>query len=233
MAFLKLALRRETMPPVLALMFASVVCLGMVVMRMYTAKHIRYNFLAWNLFLAWLPLVFALLAVHTYKRGRAANWWFSGFAVAWLLFFPNAQYIFTDIIHLTTSLRGQFWVDLVVILSCAFTGLFAGFLSLFLMHALVRQSAGAAAGWVFIAGAAAFSGLGVYIGRFLRFNSWDVLYRPGIFFHDVSSWFINPHAHPSVTFPMLFAAFIFISYLMLYALTHVKSSNTAVESSGT
>lgn len=221
MAIVRLAFRRETMLPVAALIFASLVCLGMVSMRILSATHIRYQFLIWNLFLAWLPLVFALLASHSFHTGSPKTWRFAGFAIAWLLFFPNSPYIFTDLIHLTSGLRSYFWVDLIVILSCAFTGLFAGFLSLFLMQGLVQRKAGVAAGWVFIAGVASLSGFGVYIGRFLRFNTWDVIYRPLALFQDVGKWIADPPGH-SVTFPVMFAMFLFICYLMLYALTHLR-----------
>lgn len=218
------------MPAVLALLFATFVCLLMVCSRILDVRHIRYSFLAWNLFLAWLPLVFALLASHSYHQTSHNSWHFTVLSIAWLLFFPNSPYIFTDLIHLTTSLRSYFWVDLVVILSCAFTGLFAGFLSLYLMHSIVQQISGKTAGWVFICGVAALSGLGVYIGRFLRFNTWDVIYRPVNLVQDVGRWVSNPNAHPSVTFPVMFAAFFLISYLMLYALTHLKKPPAPVRS---
>lgn len=232
MAILRLAFRRETLLPVAALIFASLVCLLMVSMRIVSARHIRYEFLIWNLFLAWLPLLFALLASHSFHTGSAKTWRFGGFAVTWLLFFPNSPYIFTDLIHLTSGLRSYFWVDLIVILSCAFTGLFAGFLSLYLMQAVVQRHAGVVAGWVFIGGVAALSGFGVYIGRFLRFNTWDVLYRPVDLFQDVGKWFANPPGQ-SVTFPVLFAIFLFISYLMLYALTHLRVPSPGPAASGT
>ena len=148
MRLLKLAFKRETAMPMLALLFASAVSLGLVAARMIWTGHARYGFLAWNLCLAWLPLVFALLACDEYSRTGAQSWRFRLLTVAWLLFFPNAPYIFTDIIHLTTRFYGHFWVDLVLILLCALTGLVLGFLSLFLMQAIVRRMLGRAASWL-------------------------------------------------------------------------------------
>src|SRR4051812_11496172 len=108
MRLLKLAFKRETAAPMLALTFASGASVALVFARIIFTGHLRYGFLAWNLFLAWLPLVFALLACEKYQNGSGRNWRFLGLAGAWLLFFPNAPYIFTDLIHLTTYWYGHF-----------------------------------------------------------------------------------------------------------------------------
>ena len=210
--------------PMLALVFASVVCLALVFARMaWTGNVNRYGFLIWNLFLAWLPLVFALLADDEHRGEPRTNWRFRSLAVAWLLFFPNAPYICTDLFHLTSRFSGHFWVELVIILSCAFTGLVLGFVSLYLMHGIVMRAFGRAVSWLFVAAIAALSGFGIYLGRFLRFNSWDVLFKPVALFHGIGRWAATPLSDPgSLALPVLFATFLFISYLMLYALTHLQ-----------
>ena len=143
---LKLLFKRETFMPLVAMTFASAVCVAVVLPRIAWTGKIRYGFLAWNLFLAWLPLLFALLARENYRDGEKPGWRFLGFSAAWLLFFPNAPYIFTDLIHLTSRYFSHFWVDLAVILSCAFTGLVLGFVSLYLMHSVVTRMLGADGG---------------------------------------------------------------------------------------
>ncbi len=149
---LKLLFKRETFMPMLAMTFASAVCVAVVIARIAWTGKIRYGFLAWNLFLAWLPLVFALLARENYRAGEKPGWRCLSFSAAWLLFFPNAPYIFTDLIHLTNRYFVHFWVDLAVILSCAFTGLMLGFVSLYLMQSVVTRMLGRDAGWLFGAG---------------------------------------------------------------------------------
>src|SRR5436189_5146585 len=116
MKLIKLAFKPETSAPMLALTFASAVSVAMVFARVVWTGHIRYAFLIWNLFLAWLPLIFALLAAERYQNGSRRNWRFLGLTAAWLLFFPNAPYIFTDVIILTTSYFTHFWVDLLMLL---------------------------------------------------------------------------------------------------------------------
>jgi uncharacterized membrane protein len=213
-----------------AVIFASGVSVALVLARIAWTGHIRQHaFLIWNLFLAWLPLVFALLACREYEKKSLPSFRFGGLALAWLLFFPNAPYIFTDLIHLTTRFHGQFWIDLVLVLSCALTGLILGFLSLFLMQAVVAKRLGLAASWLFIGLVATLSGFGIYLGRFLRFNSWDVIFRPASLWHGIGNWAADPLAHAnSYAFPVLFGMFLFISYLMLYALTHLQDFQSAL-----
>ncbi len=221
---LKLIFKRETLIPMLALTFATAVCLALVLARITWTGKFRYSFLAWNLFLAWLPLLFAMLARANYREGERSGWRFLGFSAAWLLFFPNAPYIFTDLIHLTSRSFVHFWVDLAVILSCAFTGLMLGLVSLYLMHSVATRMLGRAAGWCFVAGVAGLGSFGIYLGRFLRFNSWDIIAKPAELYHGISRVAGGQALHQSqVGFMVLFATFIFIAYVMLYALTHLPT----------
>jgi uncharacterized membrane protein len=190
--------------------------------------NVRYSFLLWNLFLAWLPLLFAMLACELDRRGERRNWRFASLVAAWLVFFPNAPYIFTDVIHLTMTFYRHFWVDLSLVLLCALTGFVLGFVSLYLMQAVVARLFGRVIGWCFIAGVAGLAGFGIYLGRFLRFNSWDVFARPGQLSRSIGAWVANPAAHPSgLAFAALFGTFVFIAYVMLYALTNLPKPASA------
>lgn len=217
-----LLVKSEALAPVLTLAFASAVGVALVFARMVWTENLRYSFLVWNLILAWLPLFFALLVCELQRKGHTRNWTFASLSAVWLLFFPNAPYIFTDLIHLTTRFRGHFWVDLTLILICALTGLVLGFVSLYLMQSVVARMFGRVASWVFIAVVAGLSSFGVYLGRFVRVNSWDVVTRPGKLYDGIHAWVSDPLAHStSFAFPILFAMFLFIAYVMLYALTHL------------
>jgi uncharacterized membrane protein len=230
MKILKLAFNREIAAPMFALTFASGVSVALVLARIYWTGKWHYGFLVWNLFLAWLPLLFALLAREQYQNTSGRNGNFVGLTAAWLLFFPNSPYIFTDVIHLTTRYYSHFWVDLVLVLSCALTGLVVGFLSLFLMQSIVRRIWGAFASWLFIASVTGLSSFGIYMGRFLRFNSWDVIFKPVTVYHGIGHWAANPLGNStSFAFPILFAAFLFIAYVMLYGLTHLQPTAFAAQ----
>ena len=221
MKLFQLMFKRETMAPMLALTFSSAVSVVLVIGRIVFMHNTHYAFLIWNLFLAWMPMVFALLAREHQKEGATPGWRFFAFGAAWLLFFPNAPYIFTDVIHLGRSYT-NLYVDLVLILMNALTGMVLGFLSLYLMQSVVRRMAGELMSWLFIVAVAFLSGFGIFFGRFLRLNSWDVL-APGKLYHTIGSWATQSTAYSgSVLFSLLFAAFLILTYLMLYALTHLS-----------
>ena len=220
MKFLDLIFHRETRGPVLALTFASLVCVALVSARVFFARNFTYVFLIWNLFLAWLPLILSLVVREHCRKGRR-GWRVLVLTVLWVLFFPNAPYIFTDLIHLTWRFYTHFWVDMMLILCCALTGLMLGFVSLYLMQALVAHRFGHAYGWLFVAGMSGLSGIGVFLGRFVRLNSWDVI-RPEKIYQHTAPWLVNPAENPMpYVFPVLFAIFLFLAYLMFHSLTRL------------
>jgi len=228
MKYLRMPFQRDTIAPMMALLFASAVSLALISLCIVWTKNFHYGLLIWNLFLAWLPLLFALLARDTFRSQPQPTWRGYGWAGLWLLFFPNSLYIFTDLIHLWMSFRLHFWIDLTLILLCALTGLVLGFVSLYLMQSVVAQRFGRVASWLFVGLAAALCSFGIYLGRFLRFNSWDVL-RPGKIYHGLDVWMGSPMINTtSAAFLVFFALFVFIAYLMLYALTRLPKIDFAL-----
>jgi len=214
---------RDVFPALVALCLATMAGMVLLTMKVAWSGRLRDLYLAWNLFLALLPLGLALLCVRWRPWATGASRLrFAGAAAAWMLFFPNAPYIFTDMIHLGPTWRTIYWVDLVLILLFAMTGFVAGFLSLYLMQKVVHERAGQIAGWGLVLTVAALSGTGVFVGRFLRWNSWDVLLRPWDLARD-SIHLIRggEHLATGLVFPVLFGAFVFTAYTLLYSLTHL------------
>ena len=158
----------------MALLFASGISVAMYIARVFYVDSWAYRFLVWNLFLAWLPLLFAALA-YRFRQRVLRLLFFSGL---WLLFLPNAPYIITDLMHLSYIPGLPAWYDAIMVFSFALTGLLLGFVSLFVMQMMVRRRFGWQLGWLFVAIMSGLSGLGVYIGRFLRWNSWDIFTDP-------------------------------------------------------
>ena len=222
MKLIELIFRRETRAPVLALTFATAVGVALVLARVVFSHNLKYGLLVGNLVLAWIPLVLALLAQKQFEQTGWRHWRFLPLAGAWLFFLPNAPYIFTDVVHVFRGQFRHFWADLTLILIFALIGLVLGFLSLYVMHALARRAWGQGRGWIFVLVVCGLSGFGIYLGRVLRFNSWDVLVRPLRLIEGVTSWAGNPLADSSTSaFPALYALFLFLAYVMLYALTHL------------
>jgi len=206
-------------PLILALAFATAVCAGLLALRMAYTRGITYFFLLWNLFLAWLPLLSALVAYNLHSRWLSfTSVLVAASAVVWLVFFPNAPYILTDILHLQAG-DVPLWYDLILLISFAWTGSFLGHVSLYLMQIIVRRIVGPIWSWVFALGTLGLGSLGIYLGRFQRWNSWDLLHRPLDILRDIWQPIRHPFAHPqTVAFSVLFYLFLVASYWMMVAL---------------
>src|SRR5688572_25015324 len=215
--------QRETLTPVLVLAAVSAVAVSLVGLRMALSHSLRHGYLVWNLFLAWLPLLFCLAAVRTLRTRGEGHWKFWVLATAWLLFLPNAPYVFTDLTHLGPRNRSLFWVDLVLIVMTAWTASLVGFLSLYLMQTLVSRRYGWVTGWGFAVVVSGLVGVGIYIGRFLRWNSWDVLLNPLGIASDMLMLAMRSVADKKlVIYPMLFALLFFAAHVTLAGLLHLR-----------
>lgn len=157
---------------------ASALCVVLEILRELYFGQPGYRFLIENLVLAWIPFVVALAVYDRYRAGVRFERLLPAVAL-WLLFLPNAPYILTDFVHLTPAPRAPFWFDAAVLSAFSCTGLLLGFASLYLQHTVVRDRFGARAGWLGVVAALAVTSAGMYVGRFLRWNSWDVIVHPG------------------------------------------------------
>ena len=174
--------------------------------------------LLWNLFLAALPLLWS----SAFQRAIARkHWlWASLSFVLWILFLPNAPYLLTDLIHLEPKPRVPEWYILAMLLSCAATGTLIGYVSLMDVHAAIERRFGFTAGWLLAGCSLILCGFGIYLGRFLRWNSWDALTRPLDFARTVVGQFADagPHPHP-IPVTLIFGGGLVIGYVALRALT--------------
>ena len=143
-------LRSDLRIPLFTLACASTLGVALVAARTVLTWRGQHLYLVWNLFLAWIPLLLALRLEVMQQRGRSRDWRFWATAFAWLMFFPNAPYIFTDLTHLKMMTKAGWWTDLIVILLFAVTGLVLAFLSLHRMQGLVARRRGWLAGWAFV-----------------------------------------------------------------------------------
>ncbi len=207
-----------------SLLFSTAVCAASLVLRVAYSHSLIHIGLLWNLFLAWLPLLSALAAYNFYSRHSRLRWLaVTACTFIWLIFFPNAPYITTDIIHLQPQENVPLWYDLIMIVAFAWTGLFLGLVSLYLMQSIVQTAAGTTAGWLFALGALCLSGFGVYLGRFLGWNSWDVLLSPLSLVASIWSRLRHPFANfQTYVFSALFSLFFISTYFMLTAITHFQ-----------
>jgi len=183
----------------------------LVIGRVLLTGHVVFLFLIWNLFLAVIP--FALSTMLGTAKGPLRARMLVPAGAAWLLFFPNAPYILTDLFHLDARPGVPLWYDLALILSCAWNGLMLAYASLSDMQRLVQQRLGFGAGWAFATLALLLSSFGIYLGRYLRFNSWDVLTNPLTLFFDIVNRILHPFSFPGTWgITLVFGVFLLIGY---------------------
>lgn len=205
--------RRLAAHPWATLVLAILTAVALVESVSLLTGEATHRFLLWNLFLAWVPLPLALAAYLGHRRGLTVAA-ISPLLAAWLAFFPNAPYVVTDLIHfghLNASLPRP--LDLAVLVTAAAAGMLVGFASLYLVQRIVAERAGCRWGRAFVAGTLVLSSFGVYVGRVLRWNSWDAVTRPRPLLADIATRVANPLAHPLAWGGTLaFALFLFAAY---------------------
>ena len=186
--------------------------------RVWRSHQLTYAFLAWNLFLALIPAVAGALVLTA--RTTAVRW---TWAIVWLLFLPNAPYIVTDFVHLVPRPPIPLWYDVALLLSCAGTGLLLGYSSVADVQDAVTQRFGAATGWLIAIAALLLSGFGVYLGRFLRWNSWDPIANPAELLNRLGGYGLNPLSHPRT----VAVTFVYgVCFALGYAALHVIGTTT-------
>lgn len=200
------------------LLACTVLAGGVLAVRMRLTHSAGYSFLVWNLFLAWIPYGCVVLLLSLRDAGAGRNWLRWGLAGAWLAFLPNCPYIVTDVIHVIGNPHWVWWYDAGLILLFAWTGCFLGVISLREMHVLVRSRLGATTGWAFVMIVCLLCGFGVYLGRFVRLNSWDLLLRPTRVTGEILSRLTDPLSHPrTLGVTLMVAALLLACYLTFAA----------------
>jgi uncharacterized membrane protein len=165
--------------------------LAILVVRIGYTGRWAFSFLSWNLFLAIVPYVLTKWLVQ-HPLWIARRWTFTAVFVVWLLFVPNAFYIITDLFHLHLSADVPLWFELALLLSFAWNGLLFGILSVRQMERIVTVKWSLRYDWLFIYPVMALNAFGVYVGRYLRFNSWDVVTNPFGLAEDVLYLLMHP-----------------------------------------
>ncbi|WP_084205891.1 DUF1361 domain-containing protein [Psychroserpens mesophilus] len=199
---------------VLSLLTVSMV-LSLVLLMIRVKLHQSFYllFLVWNLFLAVIPFAITTTLISTSKPSKIQ--FLLSFGV-WLLFLPNAPYIITDLLHLRSSQQYLMWLDVLVIVSFAFNGLILFMLSLSDMEKLLKLYLKPKVVLTLLLTIFGLTAFGVYLGRFLRYNSWEIMNNPMALFSDIINIIIQPNIEAWI-FTLTFGAFLAITYWVLKA----------------
>lgn len=217
---------RYSLGLILGLSFLA--CLMLALLRYGLTGRFTQGYLVWNLFLAAVPIGFARLGEYGVARcgpGRKAMFCGLSSFFVWLMFFPNAPYLFTDFIHVVRkanlgyvtadwlSPMDLLWYDIVMNSAFSFVGHYMGLVSVYIMHGTMMRLFGRCAGWALMLPAVLLSGFGIHLGRFSRLNSWDLILKPLEALSAIGAAIAVPSA---LLFSLVFAFFIGLTYLIFY-----------------
>jgi uncharacterized membrane protein len=202
---------------------SSLIILGflsllLILLRVKITHDIYLLFLLWNLFLAYIPYVVS----SKIKTTIPGTFRFYTLLIGWLLFVPNSFYLITDFVHLHHSNTVQYLFDAVMLSCFTLAGFYAGMVSLLHIHKLVEMKFSQKRCNYLIIALCYIISFGVYLGRMLRFNSWDILSHPIDLFWNIFKSLAKLEAY---VFTLVLGTFILFIYTFSYQLLNKKTSN--------
>jgi uncharacterized membrane protein len=198
-----------------ALLLSNLVSVVLFAIRVFGADSFRFGFMFWNLLLGAVPLVLAICLLKSLVKRTWRSWQNVGLTILWLGFLPNSFYILTDYIHIHLTGEINILFDVVLFFSCIFNAYVFGYWSLYLVHReLLRRLKPQQANLTVVA-ILFMCSFAIYLGRFQRWNSWDVIAHPFGLLFDISDRLANPVAHPqlittTLTFFMLLGSIYWV-----------------------
>lgn len=202
---------------IIGMCILTAIALGFVFIRVWHRRSLGFTFLVWNIFLAWVPFYLSIILTQYEYKSKILK---SITAFFWLMFYPNAPYIITDFIHLSAynfyksevyafNNSYRIWYDFFLISIFVITGLILAYTSLRLVHNCIKKRYGNLLGWISIAMVSILSGYAIYLGRFIRVNSWEIATNPfqliGVLFENINT--------SGLIYSLLFGVMIFFIYL--------------------
>jgi uncharacterized membrane protein len=192
----------------------TAVSIGLFVVGAITNHSLQFQYLVQNLFLAWLPLVFVAVLFRALKTRLWSSWLPFVLTVLWLVFLPNSFYMISDFIHIQDVTRHNLLYDVVMFTAFIFTAALIGFCSLYLVQVELRKRVSLWASSVLISVVLFLCSFAIYLGRDLRWNSWDILLNPAGILFDVSDHLMHPLQHLDM-FSMTFSFFVLLGSLYI------------------
>ncbi len=211
----------------LTLFLSNGLSVALYLLRVISTGTERYNFMVWNLVLAWLPLLFSIVLVKRLQTESWHRWQNIVLTFLWLGFLPNSFYLITDLVHLQTIGEINVMFDTVMILSFIVNGLIVGFASLYQVHRQLLKRLSIRRAHALITLIIVAVSFAIYLGRVLRWNSWDVLLNPAGILFDVSDRLIHPITYPETFLSTTtFSLLIGVMYVLVYQVADMYYGST-------
>lgn len=209
----------------LVLSVLSLFCFSLLIIRAKASNSIFFFFLIWNLFLGFLPYFFSQMMLYSLKI-RENRWYRIIGLLIWLLFLPNSFYLLTDFFHLNKFNSVPVWFDLMMVSSFSLTGFLFGIFSLFTIEKLLRNHYSVSISKIILLTSLYLTAFGIYLGRYLRFNSWDVLSNP----IDLMNSCINCLFIRDVqNFTLGFGTFLWVIYFVATSMKKIEAINLKIK----
>jgi uncharacterized membrane protein len=206
----------------LALLASSLVSVALWAASAVMNDSTDYYYFIWNLALAWVPLGLALWLESTLHVKLWSSWSALLLTLIWLLFLPNSFYVISGFVHLTELSRADLAFDVMMFASFGLNGLILGYLSLFLVHSELRRRLSALTCGLLVGTVLLLSSLAIYMGREMRWNSWDVVVNPAGLLFDVSDRLLNVQSYPELVYTT-FGYFLILSSIYAVILYMVRA----------
>lgn len=208
---------------------AAVITTGLslfiVLTRVMLTGSSRFTFVPWNLLLCWVPFAFSIALVANLERRPWRHWHNLLLSLLWLVFLPNTWYVLTDFIHVRSSGQASQMFDIVLVTSLVITGFGLGYASLLAVHRQLRLRMSGLNSALLIEAVILFCSFAIYIGRDLRWNSWDVIADPTGILLDVSDRLVNPFGYPrAISITVMFFVLISAVYAAIWRMSRTIDS---------
>lgn len=175
----------------------SLLCLAFFCGRVVLSGVARYVYVPENLALAWIALLFAWLLKDQLTKRKWLSWQNVALSLLWLIFVPNAWYVLTDFIHVESHGEVSQLYDIMMMSSLVFAGFTVGFASLLIIHKELYKRLGTIRAHLCVFLIIFLSSFAIYLGRNLRWNTWDIVADPGGLILNVTDRVIDPLNYPS------------------------------------
>lgn len=199
----------------------------LVIVSFYSHNY-SFLYFIWNLFLSWVPLALSITLIYILKNKLWSSWSALFMSFVWLIFIPNSFYMISDFVHLIEVPTNYLLYFVIAFTAIIYSASINGYISLYLIHRELKKRLRPGTSWLVVAIICLISSYAIYIGRVLRWNSWDILINPGGVLFDVSDNFLNFNSlKNSILTTLLFFVLIFSIYILIdRGLKYLKRTKT-------
>jgi len=184
------------------------------ILRVLFFSNTAFLYILWNIFLAFIPFIISSILVLRTNKNNISKIFFVAGLILWFLFLPNAPYVITDFIHLGRIHAVPIMFDIFVLFTSAWVSLLMGLYSLVNIEKIFLLRFTKKVTNIVMVLIILFASFGMYLGRYLRFNSWDFFVSHNYLITSIMKIVKEPNSNENMyAYTSLFFIFIYISFI--------------------